>query len=567
MKKYFFILPFLLGASAQAQSTLIEYNYHDDTYKYFKVSKKGTKKEVKRPFAYKGVPVQVVVKDMNPYQYNITYTYESFDEAPVQGMGGIETMLGGFTSFMGGLDGLGGSVAGNPIYNSLFGDDSMDDLGNERALGFSGAYSAELGKYKIEDRVEALVQMNQDLVKQSKEINNLFNQMLIVDYTNNELIKLLYDPEMKHSEMKQRANEYMAEVISDTTNLSISTIAAESKRKYDKVQAFMAQYNEFSSNSNNLNAMITNLETKAIDTDDKENLAEISRVVADRTREINENYTLFVEVKDSLSLLAIRDKLTKVFESYEMIKNADFDHEYSLKSVNDVTQLHLDFGVNDYDDLGTVKSRTIDIPTSGGFKMNTSAGLSMFSFLGGQNSYINNAGSIEAVKGDVVRPGVSSMLHFYRQSHRTFMLGGSVGISIPIEGDKDLNYMMGLSGIIGKKQRIIFNLGAMTGKIEKLSDGYANGDVLPSEYSSVPTKRAFQFGVFAGVTFNISSLFGQQESAPSSDGDSFGFGGGSARSTNTSNANSTNAGVTSVPERTNQVKNPYRPIIKPVPAK
>jgi hypothetical protein len=125
------------------------------------------------------------------------------------------------------------------------------------------------------------------------------------------------------------------------------------------------------------------------------------------------------------------------------------------------------------------------------------------------------------------------MFHCYRQSYRPFTVGGSFGLSVPIEGTKDFMYMAGLSGIIGKKQRVIINVGGLGGKVEKLSDGYTNGSALVSTYSEVPVKSVFDFGVFVGVTFNINSL-----------GLGSGSGSSSSNSSSSSNATTNNATTT-----------------------
>jgi hypothetical protein len=219
---------------------------------------------------------------------------------------------------------------------------------------------------------------------------------------------------------------------------------------------------------------------------------------------------------DDLSENAIRDQLKTIYEDYDKIINADFNYEYSLLTDRDVTQVTMYFGISGNDSIGAIKTRIINVPTHGGLRINTSAGMSFVSFLDGQNSYINNFGQIEEVKGDLFRPAISTMFHCYRQSFRPFTVGGTFGLSVPIEGDKDFMYMAGISGIIGKKQRVIVNLGALGGKVEKLTDGYSAGDMLLSEYAEVPLKSVFNVGIFAGVTFNIATLTGNNSLSNSS---------------------------------------------------
>ena len=55
------------------QSTLIEFNYHDESYTFYKITKKGDTIKKKQPFSYRNVPVKVVVKDLNTYFYDVTF--------------------------------------------------------------------------------------------------------------------------------------------------------------------------------------------------------------------------------------------------------------------------------------------------------------------------------------------------------------------------------------------------------------------------------------------------------------------------------------------------------------
>jgi hypothetical protein len=228
-----------------------------------------------------------------------------------------------------------------------------------------------------------------------------------------------------------------------------------------------------------------------------------------RNNSIAANYDNLQIAAEGLSLTEIRGELMQVYDNYDKIIHADFNYEYSLLTEKDVTQITMKFGyANDLEDtLGNVKTRILKVPTQGGLRINSSAGLSFVSYFGGQNSYLNNGGIISEVKGDMFTPAISTMFHFYRQSYRPFTVGGSFGLSVPTEGEKDFMYMTGLSGIIGKSQRVIINVGAFGGRVNRLSDGLKAGDALISEFSEVPVKKVFDFGVYMGLTFNINSFF------------------------------------------------------------
>jgi hypothetical protein len=203
----------------------------------------------------------------------------------------------------------------------------------------------------------------------------------------------------------------------------------------------------------------------------------------------------------------MRTKLMEVYNNFDNIMNTDFNYDYTLNSDKDVTRITMEFVRPIVDSTKVIKTRYLDIPTQGGMRVNSSAGMSFATYFGGQNTYFNNNGIIGEETGDVFIPTLTTMFHFYRQTYKPFALGGSFGLSVPLEGEKDFMYMTGLSGILGKSQRVIFNAGVFGGRVNRLDQQLRSGDALTSIYSEVPVKKVFDFGVYIGLSFNISSLF------------------------------------------------------------
>jgi hypothetical protein len=362
--------------------------------------------------------------------------------------------------------------------------------------------------------------------------------MTLVDFTNQELQKLLYNPNITHAEMKQRAEMLAKEVFNGSVDLN--KVIMQSTEKAKVINNYKSLYASYASNSESITSSINELNTKLKTESTKSELAGFNKVISDRTKTVQGNYELLEQSSADMNQADIRKKLMEVYDYYDKIIHADFNYEYSLLTDRDITQVRMRFGLNQFDSVGAIKTRIVNVPTHGGLRINTSAGMSFVSFLGGQNSYLNDAGLIKEVKGDLFSPAVTTMFHCYRQSYRPFTVGGSFGLSVPIEGQKDFMYMGGLSGIIGKKQRVIINVGALGGKVERLSDGFKAGDMLVSEYSEVPMKRVFDFGFFVGVTFNINSLLGGGETpTPSSSA--------VASTNNLNNGNSTTPSNTGIP--------------------
>jgi hypothetical protein len=513
MKKLIPFIVLIVSMNSVAQSTLIEFNYHDETYNFYKITKKGDTIKKKQPFSYRNVPVKVVVKDLNTYQYNVTFDTQSFDEAPVGSEMNVETLLAGYATGVGAFNDLIGEVKENDIYQSLFKDGKFQGLS-----GITGAFGMGAAEFQdelelLEEDADRLKKINDDLVVASVKVDELFDYMTLVDFTNQELVKLLYNPNITHAEMKKRAELLAKEVFNGS--IELNTVIAQSTDKAKVISNYRSLYANYASNSQSISSSINDLNTKLKTDATKNELSSFNKVITDRTRAVQNNYELLEQSSQDLTQAEIRRKLMEVYDNYDKIIHADFNYEYSLLTDRDVTQVTMRFGLNEFDSVGTIKTRIVNVPTHGGLRINTSAGMSFISYMGGQNSYLNDAGLIKEVKGDLFSPAITTMFHCYRQSYRPFTVGGSFGLSVPIEGQKDFIYMGGLSGIIGKKQRVIINVGGLGGKVERLSDGLKAGDALISEYSEVPTKRVFDFGFFVGVTFNINSLLGGGE-APSS---------------------------------------------------
>ena len=520
MKVFTLVLFGLISINAFSQSTLIEFNYHDETYTFYKITKKGDTIKKKQPFSYRNVPVKVVVKDLNTYFYDVTFATESYDEVPVGSEQNVQTLLSGYSTGLSAFNDLIGEVKDNDIYQSVFPNGQFAGLGGlMNAFGAGEDESAaELRKYQsdldeLEKEAEELNSEYRKLKETSTKVENLFDYLTLCDFTKAELEKLLYDPNITHKQMIDRANLLVKEVMGE--NPDLSAIIEVSKQRFKVVDEFRERYSDYISHNesvrNSINGLSSRLRTSA-----KDKLTAYSPgLEADRQSALRSMDNLETSM-DDLSENAIRDQLKTIYEDYDKIINADFNYEYSLLTDRDVTQVTMYFGISGNDSIGAIKTRIINVPTHGGLRINTSAGMSFVSFLDGQNSYINNFGQIEEVKGDLFRPAISTMFHCYRQSFRPFTVGGTFGLSVPIEGDKDFMYMAGISGIIGKKQRVIVNLGALGGKVEKLTDGYSAGDMLLSEYAEVPLKSVFNVGIFAGVTFNIATLTGNNSPSNSS---------------------------------------------------
>ena len=167
--------------------------------------------------------------------------------------------------------------------------------------------------------------------------------------------------------------------------------------------------------------------------------------------------------------------------------------------------LSLKSGV-DAGSASSVKIEPISIPVYGGFKINTSVGISFAQFLDPVQDYYIKDGAISENDSDVFLPFITSFMHFYFQGRRPLALGGSLGVGIPLGGStgfESASFFLGPSLFIGSANRLIVNAGVMGGKVERLGAGYQAGDVLPVGQTVVPVQSRYDIGLYFGLSFNL----------------------------------------------------------------
>lgn len=510
MKNLLAVLAVVLTQLAFSQSTLIVYNYHNETYKFYKLTRNGDTIQTKRPYSYKGIPVKVIVKDLNTFCYEVTFTSQSFEEKPLNSEQNIETLISSYGGS--GFRSMGTETKDDEPedeYNSLHDEGNFEGVGDTKNAFGMGPDEFEKEYEILETQTEILDNANNDMIKASKKIESIMDFIQLTEFTNQELLKLRTNPNLTEAELKRRATELSLRVFENKVELDqvIAVAAAKSNELERHVGDYLTAYRTFENQTELMKTSIGTLESKVKNDNFKSSVENLSKQVTSRHESVSKNYIDLQDVLDKDVNSEIRSKLMEVYTNYDDIMNADFNYEYTLNTDKDVTRLTMKFGKPEMDTLPPLKTRYIDIATQGGLRVNSSAGLSFISYFDGQSTYFNDGGYIGEEAGDLFLPSLTTMFHFYRQSYKPFTLGGSFGLSVPIEGEKQFIYMAGLSGIIGKTQRVIVNVGAFGGKISRLDQGLRVGDELQSIYSEVPVRSVFDFGLYVGLTFNISSFF------------------------------------------------------------
>lgn len=500
----------LISYAAFSQRTIIEYHFPTETYKFYKVTKKGERVETKKPYAYKGIPTQVIIKDLNTFYYDVNFKTESRVDAPIGGEQSTEELAKSFGEGYGAFNELVGEAKSSDIYQSLFVGGKFQGLEGIKSV-FGMAEGAEAEKMKlIEVKGTALQATQKDIKKTSSSLKSVFDKIILSEFVNDQLQKMIANKDITPTEMKERAEVLIRKILSEP---GIESVVSESESSATSLQAAYSEYREgyqkFAFQQEDLKQTVTAALSATSDPEYISSLKLLEQEIKFNAEEIANNMEALDLLVDEYSIAEIRANYLNAFESYDKIMHADFDREYSLNGDMDVTTLTMDFVRNvegdSIESMPVIKSRKIEIPTMGGLRINSSAGITFLRFANGHYSYNNENGVVEQTSDDAFIPSLTTMFHFYRQTPRAIGFGGNFGFGVPIEGDKEFIYMLGGSAIIGKSQRVIVNFGAFGGKVERLS-GVKVGDVIASG-SLVPTKKIFELGGFVGLTLNINKLF------------------------------------------------------------
>ncbi len=498
----------LIIGSAKAQSTIIKYNYQDESFAYYKITKDLDTVRTRKPYGYSKVPTKLVIEDLNTFYYGVKFNTNSTQDEPIGAQQGMAALSESFAQGATAFNALVGEVQNSDIYKSLWSDGKFQGMeGLKSALGAGAAdYPAE--RKKIEEQGLMLENSQKKIADETSLIKEVFTDLVVLELVNEQLVKLQMNKDIGLKEMQQRAYGLISKVLDAPTLENAVTKWQEST---DDMQSayygFKGAYNLYNSQKSMVVGTIEEMKASVGDGVFYSQISDFQQEINYKYAEISNTFEALDHLMDEFNPEKIKNDYVHAFEAYDQIMNADFDFEYSVKNELDVTTVTMEFyELKGGDSTGQVlKTRTVDIPTKGGLRINSSAGVSFLRFIDGHATYNSDNGVVNKVQGDAFLPSLTTMFHFYRQTPNPLMFGGSFGISVPTEGDKEFIYMMGTSLIIGKTQRVIFNLGGFGGKINRL-EGLSVGDSVV-EGSIIPVNSVFDFGIYAGLTFNISSLF------------------------------------------------------------
>jgi len=196
-----------------------------------------------------------------------------------------------------------------------------------------------------------------------------------------------------------------------------------------------------------------------------------------------------------------------LYRLYTEIVKANFTNNTTIKLKENTDGIHLSF-FNKLDSANKdsiVKDIYFTVKPVLKISNTTGFGLTFFE-ANKYNYYIAEDSSIKTDGVENSVPVISTFLHFYKSSTATLKWAGTLGVGIPMSGEKNINFLLGLSAIIGKNDMLFITCGVAGSKVSKLGRDLHLGDKLQNPLLTLPTRSAYELAPFISLSFNIGSL-------------------------------------------------------------
>ncbi|MCF8238673.1 MAG: hypothetical protein K9I85_10985 [Saprospiraceae bacterium] len=197
-------------------------------------------------------------------------------------------------------------------------------------------------------------------------------------------------------------------------------------------------------------------------------------------------------------------------QEYEAIINNSFSHTYRTQANDSDLELQVIFIARDSTNRPVSSGRQeiapININVYGGLQINASVGVNFGQFGNSPQTYFVRDSFLRAENESNFIPFLTTSVHFYFQSRKKLSFGGTFGVGMALSNSENLEtptFFLGPSVIIGKNQSFTVSMGAMGGRIRRLSQGYQVGDRYSSDANVVPTKTKYELGYYVGISFNM----------------------------------------------------------------
>ena len=459
----------LVFTGAEAQRLLIEYDYLKDEFKYFKIKNNGTIKELSQAVVGYNKDIRVEVKNFNPFIHGATANFNSsvVDE-------------GSNVNFFALLSPITGGLNAEAFLGKLESEQvgRGDDKGGITDEGLLGNYNSAVEAY-----------------------NNLYdaeNEIGELEYVIKKLNDLKYNSFLPADSIKK----YTTQIVEDFLQRKAPFGSTAFMSKAESLSERIRQYSNTANNES-----MKFLSRSATDSGGG-NYSNYNKTMADvgqQASKFSSNYSTAGILDEYGKLESLYQSIINTsfqFNSGDMARDDEVDVLLNFYDISNVAESGESSGV-DLSNQPMVKTKDLRVVVKGDMKINSSIGLA-FPGYGDNYSFINKDSLVTQVDGDNFVPNLAAFVNFYPYSGRLVNFGGSFGVGVPITGgSRDLNFMLGLSSILGNKNRVVISGGAALGQVDKLADGVEVGDNLGSLTEGVSTRKGYDWGYFLGLSFTI----------------------------------------------------------------
>ena len=469
MKHLLLSLCTLLTLSVSAQNFLIRHDLIKEKTEFFKINRDKDTVKVDAINLKKAASIKLEVENYNPFYWNAKVTTYKRPVEEQVGFGAV------FSPFMG----LMKTVMGTALPNL-----QLPDLGSrgadeparleEKFLFYSGLLTE---KYQTLRNLEAE-----------------YERLKLLEL---QLTELKYENKKTELEIKSKAQELMLKNM-DVSNLDLTQVLAMGKEKDMTLQntldsiPFLQEKIQKLSTSMDAGMRISGQMT-------------VSDMVetASSVRKASSNISFGMARADK----PFTEELYIVSRLFKDISTTPFRYQYVVNSEPDVSELKLEV----YPKIDSLSKDTIvkyfPVTSRGNVRVRGSFGVAFSFFPENKEYFVGPDQKITESTGDLFVPVLSTLINFYPARAGGLKIGGAFGFGIPLQGqNKDINFLLGPSFIIGQNELVIITAGVTGGKINKLSGGWSVGDKVPSASYTLPTKSYYDLGAFICLSFNFSNL-------------------------------------------------------------
>lgn len=472
MKYFLFVSVLFISATCMAQQYLIRYDILNQQTAYYKIKQKDTiqVKEVDLPGSGQ---LLLQVQNYNPFYWNarvsaikdVSQNQESFSDA----FNPFSVLAGGMTDLMGGLP-----LLDMPKSRGAVSRDDYDEVSFRFITALTKYTRAYERIQKLTERLDALQLARMQLEELKMNINK------------------------PAAEIKVNAHAVMKKVL-QTDNPGLATVLETGRTNDNSFTSLVDEALQLAKEIRQQQPLV-NPEKEFEDKSLKE-LGDAAALSFTALHKLEEDKRLHPHI--------FTDEVAAVTNLYREIDAASFQFAYAVEFNDDISGVKMQMYAKEKEGAGAPDTlvKYFEVNKKKGIRIRNSLGVAFTHFNANNRAYFIENGVLRSGPKDIFTPVLSTFIHFYTGNTASFKWGGAFGFGIPLQGDrKDVNFMLGLSSILGRNEAIMLTAGVAGAKVNKLLGGYKPGDATTETDPSKITTLGYGIGGFVGLSLNLNNV-------------------------------------------------------------